>query len=297
MKNPSERPNYIFILGMHRSGTSCLTGGLERCGLYLGAASWRAQRTPRGYLYELEEVTRLHKKILAANGGSWHRPPAQIAVDAKTKRELYRISTKLSSHVPCGIKSPMMVFLLETWTEAVDSYSLVGTFRHPNAVVRSLSKGRSLLSEEKIFDLWLAYNIRLVRWHKAYGFPLIEFDLSDPEAYCKNVASVALTWGLSPDMTLLRQFVAPELDHSKSLAGPVPVRLQEVYEYLRQNRYQSDLSDEELDARLEAARKEYRGWVWSPDPLRRALRQMAPVLPASAIRLGRKWLRRLDRYR
>lgn len=274
-----------------------MTGSLERCGLYLGAASWRAQRNPKGYLYELEEVIRVHKKILAANGGSWHRPPERIVVDEKSRREMRRIALKLSSHVPCGLKNPSMVFLLKTWTETVDSYALVGTFRHPTAVVRSLSKGRGLWSEAELLDLWLAHNVELVRWHKTYGFPLIEFDLSDPEAYCKNVASVALAWGLSPDMTLLREFVAPELDHSRSLAEPIPLRLQEVYGYLRQNRYESELSDEELKARLEAARKGYRGWVWSPDPLRRVLSCMAPVLPHSAIRLGRKWLRRLDRYR
>ncbi|WP_173204579.1 hypothetical protein [Sphingopyxis sp. BSNA05] len=30
-----SRP-FVLILGMHRSGTSCLAGALERCGLHLG---------------------------------------------------------------------------------------------------------------------------------------------------------------------------------------------------------------------------------------------------------------------
>ena len=62
------------VLGMHRSGTSCLTGTLKSAGMVLGDASIVNSFNAKGDC-EDTRIVRLHKDLLHANGGSWYAPP------------------------------------------------------------------------------------------------------------------------------------------------------------------------------------------------------------------------------
>ncbi len=290
----SHRARFVFILGMHRSGTSCLAGALERCGLFLGPASQRAVRDPEGFLYEHEGAVSVNSRILAANGGTWYRPPARVVVDEGGRREIRRIAVQLARHVPCGLKDPRLLLLLDAWTEMVDSWSLVGTFRHPASVVRSLLRRTPGLTEDMAWEMWSAYNEQLVRWHRGRQFPIIEFDLEDPEAYCSSVAAAAMELGLCPDMASLRDFVRPELVAGKDRDEPIPERYRQIYAYLKEHRYRAPEADEGFQERLAMAQREYTGWRWSPDKVRQTLHPIARVVPAPLLSLGRRWFRRLD---
>ena len=56
----------IAILGMHRSGTSCLTGSLQNSGLFLGECHTWNKHNERGNR-ENQKFVDLHDAILAAN--------------------------------------------------------------------------------------------------------------------------------------------------------------------------------------------------------------------------------------
>jgi hypothetical protein len=246
----SRKATFVFILGMHRSGTSCLAGSLERCGLFLGRVKRTSLNNPRGN-HELSVARRAHGRILRANGGSWRRPPPHVTVNSRQKQFLQTIAAAFSGHEPCGIKDPRFLLLLEHWLDVVDPFTLVGTFRHPIAVARSLNRrGQDPFPEEEAYQLWLRYNAELIRWHEVYHFPLIEFDLSDAEAYVRTVATMAIEMGLHPAMERLRTFVSSPLDHHQALEYPVPEACQEAYAYLRQHRYQPDVSDSAFAPRL-----------------------------------------------
>jgi hypothetical protein len=146
-------------------------------------------------------------------------------VSLQQKQALKGIAAQLARHVPCGLKDPRLLLLLDTWIEIVDSYALVGTFRHPVAVARSLAR-RNGMPEKEAYNLWVRYNAKLVQWHRAYRFPIIRFDLSDLETYCRTVAALAITLGLNPDMTRLREFVDSEQEHYSSIEEPVPAMCQ-----------------------------------------------------------------------
>lgn len=226
--------DFVFILGMHRSGTSCLTGSLERCGVFLGNVSRSNRFNDKGN-HELKAVVRLQEQVLVANGGGWHEPPAHITVSTQHKQAFKGIIKQLAQYCPCGIKDPRLLLLLDTWVELVPSYTMVGTFRHPHAVVQSLRE-RNHLSEEHAYSLWLLYNTELVRWHKRYQFPLIEFDVSDPETYQRTIAAIALMLGLKLDMEQMKTFIAPDLDHYKSVVRSIPAKCRDLYEYLKQQK-------------------------------------------------------------
>ena len=287
------KPHIVFILGMHRSGTSCLAGSLERCGLYLGAISQRAESNPKGFVYELEEVNYLHEEILIANGGTWYLPPTPISVSPHQKQALERTAAQLAKYMPCGLKDPRVLLLLNTWTEIVDLWTLVGIFRHPVAVARSLVRRHKNAgwSEEVTYPLWVAYNSELVRWHREYQFPIVEYDLSDGEAFCRTIAALAMELGLGPDIARLREFVSSDLDHNRSSEEPVPEICQEIYTYLRYHRYKPNIWDDGFERKIFEAQQRYNGWRWSPNRLRQAMHFVARFLPSSFVRLGRRLIR------
>lgn len=227
---------------MHRSGTSCLAGSLERCGLYLGEVRRTGRFNAKGY-YELKSVERLHDQILGSNQASWHHPPQHVQVHPDHRQALEEVAGQLSRRRPCGLKDPRLLMVLETWLKLTPPpLALVGTFRHPVAVAQSLFRRNGLLEEEAI-DLWLQYNTMLIRWHQAKAFPIVEYNLSDVEVYCGAVAALALELGLTPNLSQLRRFVSLELEHHRFADAPVPPSCREVYAYLQQHRFQPQISD------------------------------------------------------
>ena len=231
----SPGATFVLILGMHRSGTSCLAGSLERCGLFLGNVGRSSRNNAKGNL-EIKRARRLNERILTVSGGRWFRPPPTITLSWWQKLAMRSIVIGVSRHKPCGLKDPRLLLLLDTWLSVIRSFTLVGTFRHPTAVARSLAR-RSPMSAEHANQLWLYYNQKLIQLHQRYQFPIVEFDLADVEAYRKTVADLALALGLTPDMTKLTDFITAELDHHTLSDAGVPSSCEEAYAYLRHHRY------------------------------------------------------------
>ena len=127
----------LFVLGMHRSGTSCLTGLLERAGLATGGTSCPHPYNRRG-MFEQPDVREANRDILRRSGGSWSAPPARVPHAEVDPRAIRRALEPFRRESRWVVKDPRMVLTLEAWLPHVRSFELVGTFRHPVAVARSL---------------------------------------------------------------------------------------------------------------------------------------------------------------
>src|ERR1700690_93442 len=61
----------LVVLGMHRSGTSALTGMLHHLGVALGSRLMAASPdNPRGY-WEHSDIVATHERLMAALGWGW----------------------------------------------------------------------------------------------------------------------------------------------------------------------------------------------------------------------------------
>jgi hypothetical protein len=229
----SDPGTFVLILGMHRSGTSCLAGALEQCGLFLGSVRRTGIHNRKGY-FELAALSRIHEEILATNGGSWDAPPARVCVSPRHLHALGRVADFYAHHRPCGLKDPRLLVLLDAWLPLMPQpRTLVGTFRHPLAVARSLW-ARNRLPEAVAIDLWNRHNSELVSQHRLRPFPLVEYDSNTPESYCQTVSVLAESIGLAPLLPRIREFVDASLDHQRSQGRmPIPASCRETYEYLR----------------------------------------------------------------
>ncbi len=231
----SEGNKLVFVLGMHRSGTSCLAGCLEVCGLYLGEVSKYNMHNQKGN-QELRAVNLLHERILNRNGGAWDNPPGKIKITAQDKNDFRKILDSFPANAVSGIKDPRSLLLLERWLVIEKNIFFIATYRHPLLVAASLQK-RSKKSVDEGLELWNIYNEKLIRLHKKYRFPLIKFCLENESDYIDHVAEAAIQLGLDPDLNKMRRFLSRELEHEKNHPVPVPDRCREIYAYLEKNRF------------------------------------------------------------
>ncbi len=165
----------VCILGMHRSGTSCLTGTLESYGLHLGEVNRAAKFNKKGNR-ESRKIMDFHESLLNKSGGSWDSPPDKLIYNDTDTQVLTEILECYPTDQIWGFKDPRTLFTLELWEQLLPNLSYIGIFRHPSAVKKSLLKRPGLMPKIDPFILWLMYNKKLLHFCRKYKFPLINFD-------------------------------------------------------------------------------------------------------------------------
>lgn len=227
-------PGLIFVLGMHRSGTSCLTGALRACGCYLGEVEDSDPDNPPGGNIELPAVVRLNNQILADNRGTWDSPSATIRIQPWHAAVIADLLTSLNKQGIKAIKDPRMLLTAHAWLPLAGVCSVVGTFRHPLAVARSLAR-RDGMATEQALRLWCIYNSRLMRLHERFHFPLLECQFESPDRYLDELETVITCLGVSFNRAAVKAWVQPA-GHS---VGPsehgVPTGCRRIYEYLQKH--------------------------------------------------------------
>lgn len=207
---PDMRP--IFVLGMHRSGTSSLTGSLEAAGLYLGNTAHWATDNRKGNR-ENPVAMEINTQLLAAQGKHWKIPPTDYPLAWPRAQRNARdiLLTGCPSDRPWGLKDPRLLLTLEGWQQALPNLRLIGTFRHPEAVAQSLLL-RNQIPLQEGRTLWRHYNTRLLEFYDTAPFPLIDFDLP-PTEYHAAVAQACQGLGLElPEESAA--FFDPALRHT-----------------------------------------------------------------------------------
>lgn len=164
----------VLILGMHRSGTSCLAGSLQEAGLYLGDVNTAAPHNAKGNR-ENRAIMDLQDDLLHANGGNWDAPPREVVWQPEHRARRDAIIATYPTDQIWGFKDPRTLLTLSGWLETLSSVRFVGTFRHPLAVAASLH-ARNGISIEKSLMLWITYNRLLLDYHQRFKFPMVCFD-------------------------------------------------------------------------------------------------------------------------
>ncbi len=179
----------IAILGMHRSGTSALTGSLEQAGMYIGETNQQSEDNLKGNR-ESRAIMTLHDDLLARNGGAWDQPPVRNMKWNPVHRVLMRsIIQNFEAEPVWGFKDPRTLLAVNLWLKTIPTLELVGIFRHPFLVADSLIR-RNGMSPDTALNLWIIYNRKLAWLAQNKGpFPLLEFS-ADPEDFNDQLQSL-----------------------------------------------------------------------------------------------------------
>jgi len=212
---PNEgAPTFVAcILGMHRSGTSCLTGCLQERGLPLGEVSTFAQYNRKGNR-ESDILREINEDLLRFNGGSWDNPPKDLVWNDAFRKRRNEHLRKFRHHKKWGFKDPRTVLTLPFWLEADLNIHFIGTFRHPLAVARSLMWRPAVKPKSPPVKLWAHYNLKLLEYIEEFQFPLLCFDWPK-EQYIKAIDEAAALFKLEKNSDALPGFYDSNLRKSQ----------------------------------------------------------------------------------
>ena len=225
------RFDVVVVLGMHRSGTSALTKGLELFGINLGSnVLGPGPDNTKGY-FEDAELVQINDRILAKGCSHWSSIQflkkeflTGSALDAERLIARRWLQAKVANGKPVGLKDPRLCRTLPFWeplfAEARLRVGYVLAIRAPMEIAASLQK-RNGFGLSYGVDLWAAYmsdalrNLEGRAWTAA-GFSQL---LEDPRRELARLAGfLGADWDpASPAVTAYeKEFLDPSLRHHRS---------------------------------------------------------------------------------
>jgi hypothetical protein len=190
---------WIVVVGMHRSGTSVLTGVLGGLGLTLPAPDDQWDPLPSNpEHYESMSMVNFDDRLLESLEGSWDAPPdlssgweVRPSVKALDDEARRATATAFPGDGPVAWKDPRACLLLPYWRRLLPSpLAAVLMWRAPMEVARSLAD-RNGLSSPLGIALWEHYN--RVALEELHGTPVyvMSYDqlLRDPIGLCRQLAA------------------------------------------------------------------------------------------------------------
>ena len=160
----------IFVLGMHRSGTSALARILNLMGAHFGDGGvgiGANAENPKGF-WERRDVRLVNDAMLFNAGCDWDcvsgfdaeaMPEGMSASHRATAAE---IVLELDAHRPWFVKEPRLCLLFPLWRSVLEMPLAVHIHRNPLEVARSMER-RNGLPVEVGLALWEAYNVQAVK--------------------------------------------------------------------------------------------------------------------------------------
>lgn len=211
----------ICILGMHRSGTSCLAGCLEERGLHLGEVVNSAPHNLKGNKENLQ-LRAINDDVLAYNGCAWDKPPTSLCWDDTLRSRRDEYLQLQGDKTQWGFKDPRTLLTLPFWLEAGVEMQFVGTFRNPASVVASLNKRAGLAPATPPLLLWKQYNLKLLEAVERNACLLVCFDWA-ADRFLAAIDQISGQYGLSADPGKSMDFFDENLRTGKLEIEVVPV--------------------------------------------------------------------------
>lgn len=218
----------LMVVGMHRSGTSFLTGSLQEAGLELGEYSAWNPHNLKGNR-ENQSIVSLHDAILLRHGYAWDNPPEQNLLWSEAENNNAKRLIRQFRGIPhWGFKDPRALLFAENWQALLPDLQYVGIFRHPAAVARSLD-ARGGMPEEQAQRLWRIYNQHLLQLYRRSPFPLLCFD-QDESTLHEKLDRTLVQFGLRAPSG--ERFFSADLKHHSGAESTLPADLDELYREL-----------------------------------------------------------------
>lgn len=225
----------VIVLGMHRSGTSALTGLLHHLGVALGPRLMPATKdNPQGY-WEHLDIVGLHDALLHVLGRRWDdiRPlppgwestPVARDVAQRLKAILLR---DFSGAALWGLKDPRLCRLMPLWRPLLEEMAVRPRFvlmlRSPREVAASLA-ARDGLSAAHSRLLWLRHLLEAEAATRLLPRSFVRYDeLIEHGGWRRLSARLSTAFGLTwpkdgPDLeAAVEAYLAPGLRHHRAPA-------------------------------------------------------------------------------
>ena len=222
---------FLFIVGMHRSGTSALAGTALLLGIGAPLALVPGHPSnPKGH-FEPQPVVDANETYLAEIGRLWSdcRPAPEPDAGRRVVHVSAFAQTLRTAFEPapiCVLKDPRVTILLPLWRDAVaaagaDAVYAVA-FRDPAAVVHSLAR-RNGWSAPRALAIWLRYSLEAERQTRGQTRTFINaanFIANPVPELARLARDLGFAW---PDAPHERRAAIADFIDTELLHAPAPV--------------------------------------------------------------------------
>ena len=273
-----SKPTVIFVLGMHRSGTSALAGALAASGVWLGRDLLEPAPgvNDKGF-WEHKELVRINECLLELAGLHWYTPlgagkfasfldGGNGALDALKEEGRAFVQELLAGEDGEGagcvaIKDPRLCLTASFWQPLFEDAGVRVTgfelIRHPAEVGRSLAKRDGIVPTHSNV-LWLDHVLASIDFCRQLdGCFVGSFDdlMASPLSFT-GVALKELGVDLKPDKTQMDRWIQEDLRHHKgsahTLGGLLADEVELLFEDVLQRRSVDSISAAKLVNRISA---------------------------------------------
>lgn len=175
-----QRPpsGQLVVLGMHRSGTSCVAGLIARMGAHVGPQRdlLIGPDNPKGH-YESGRLHGACLRRLGDAGGDWRNPPAEAptaAVD-RFRHTVGALIDEFDAQRPWLFKEPRLCLLARELLPLLTRPLFVHVTRDPHKVAASLS-ARDRMHPAQALALWERYTREAFAASAGWPHVLVDYD-------------------------------------------------------------------------------------------------------------------------
>jgi hypothetical protein len=216
----------LVVMGMHRSGTSCVTRVLNLMGASLGPVNEHSGQGSDEIHWESGIVNWINEDLLVRAGGSWQAPPQKLRVVPRDYWRCRRVLWQFAGAPTAVLKDPRMMLTYPVWRAVLPEHRLVVCLRYPLDVARSLAR-RDGMALEQGLALWATYNRRLLE-ELDTARPVAWVDFDEGAAGVRRlVHEMAGVWGLQATAEAL-SYYDQDVHHHRGL-GELPEDVTRLY--------------------------------------------------------------------
>ncbi|WP_222425870.1 sulfotransferase domain-containing protein [Vreelandella titanicae] len=242
----------VLVLGMHRSGTSAVTGVLEKLGTALPQELMPPQiHNPKGY-FEGVRVMGLNDQFLEGLNSNWDDTRFSVAIpDSLVDKHLDAVKEFIKKDFTYNkifaIKDPRICITFPLWERALKELEIdlkvILPYRNPFEVARSL-KSRNDFSTEKSLLMWVKHILYAEKYSRPYSRLFLSFNglLANAE---KEVVKIADFVGIEPEPSAVGEvrsnFLEKELKHHnldlKNVAEEIPYFIKKLLSFVEKDSF------------------------------------------------------------
>ena len=187
----------IIVLGMHRSGTSALTGALASMGVHVGdedeltQTNWQNQK---GF-FERRDAREICDMLLHQSGADWWKVSnfepdnANFDVVQRSRVAIRKLVARLNEHGTWALKEPRLCLLLPIFQSALVDPLVIYVTRNPVEIAKSLRRRNGFRIQGGL-ALWEAYTVASLRYGLHLDHLFVDYDelISAPDETLRKLA-------------------------------------------------------------------------------------------------------------
>ena len=190
----------IFVVGMHRSGSSVISRSLKAAGVSHTDNLMAANKDNKKGFWEDEDFTEFNENLLCRTGQAWFEPKAtnheemHRLANELDEEAISLLNRKTSSKKHICLKDPRLSNLIPFWKQICDNHGIetrfIASYRHPIENATSIQT-RDKIDINQALLIWSEHYINILANPQIAEICFIKYNdvLSDPKKKIQELAN------------------------------------------------------------------------------------------------------------